>query len=269
MEITFYQVDAFASSPFTGNPAAVMVLEKWLDEAQMQNIAAEMNLSETAFVVAEKTPGTYGIRWFTPKAEIDLCGHATLASAHVLRHHCNIDKKNITFKSASGQLHTQQIDEQRIELDFPACPGTLIPTPGILTQALNAPIVATYDAGSRYVVIFENSEQVASLTPIMPSLCQLPPKGFSCSAIGTGDYADSDFVCRHFAPKIGIDEDPVTGSAYTSLVPYYAEQLHKTQLSARQLSARGGELTLAMVGDRVKISGQAITVIKGQFFLPD
>jgi phenazine biosynthesis protein PhzF family len=268
MDITFYTVDAFADKPFCGNPAAVMVLENGLTEVQMQAIAAEINLSETAFVVAKgSSANEYGIRWFTPTAEVDLCGHATLASAHVLFEHYGVKTQRIIFHSASGPLPTEINKQQLLELDFPANPTSVIATPAALVEALGIEPLQVRIGGPRMLVVVASSEIVAQVTPNFAKLGDLEQRGICVTAPGTDRHSNYDFVCRYFAPAIGIPEDPVTGSAYTALVPYYAQTLNKMALSARQLSARGGDLSLSLEGNRVKIAGKAITVSKGCFYL--
>jgi len=268
MSQTFYQVDAFSKQAYAGNPAAVMVLPEALSERQMQAIAAEMNLSETAFVVASTNQhADFDIRWFTPSTEIPLCGHATLASAHVLFRHEAFPRNRIRFHSSSGILLTEQREDGKLELDFPAQSPEPIDLPVGLEHALGAEAQHTLRSGRHLLAVFASSEQVAALKPEPTAICELPFNGVCCTAPGSGAYQNYDFVCRYFAPKMGIPEDPVTGSAYTVLVPYYAMMSGKTAFSAKQISARGGELDLQLRGERVKIAGDAVTVIKGEFYL--
>lgn len=270
MEIPFYQVDAFANAIFAGNPAAVMVMEHWLSERQMQAIAAEMNLSETVFVVPDASrTADFDIRWFTPTAEVELCGHATLASVHVLKQHLNDERDTITFNSRSGILSTRYREDGLIELDFPAARLEPQPITDALVRALGITPIEVLGNPTRLLVKLASAEQLANLEPDMRALEALPQYGICCTAEGSGFYDDIDFVCRFFAPAQGIPEDPVTGSAYTALVPYYAQKTGRTTFLARQISQRGGELQLALEGERVKIAGPAVTVIHGTFYLPD
>ncbi|WP_075184841.1 PhzF family phenazine biosynthesis protein [Teredinibacter haidensis] len=268
MEFTFYQIDAFTNNTFGGNPAAVFVLDSWLSENQMQAIAGEMNLSETAFVGPTDEKGAnYAIRWFTPTVEIELCGHATLASAHVLFKYLGFSHKQINFHSMSGILSCEINREQQLQLDFPAQLLDPIAIDPQLEKALGSLPAKAMANDKRLQLVYESSAQILELQPDSSLLKKFPQFGICCTAPGTGDHKDVDFVCRFFAPAAGIDEDPVTGSAYTSLVPYYADTLNKQTFNARQLSSRGGELKLTRVNDRIKIAGEAVTVIKGTFYL--
>ncbi|WP_045855954.1 PhzF family phenazine biosynthesis protein [Teredinibacter purpureus] len=268
MELTFYQADAFTNKSFSGNPAAVMVLDEWLSDSQMLAIANEMNLSETAFLVPNsKDTFDFDIRWFTPLSEIDLCGHATVASAHVLFRHMNFSGDIIHFSSLSGHLSCALRPDKKLELDFPIRPLSDDTVSQALVDALGATPTRVQTNATRIQAVFDTSEQIAALNPDMALLKKLPQYGVCCTAIGDGEHDDVDFVCRFFAPAKGINEDPATGSAYTSLVPYFAQSHNKTAFTARQLSQRGGEISLELCGDRVKIAGDAVTVIKGQFYL--
>jgi PhzF family phenazine biosynthesis protein len=255
MRIPLYHVDAFTSRRFGGNPAAVCPLPKWLPESLLQHIAAENNLAETAFFVAE--PDGFRIRWFTPTVEVDLCGHATLASAFVLMECLGFGGDQVTFHSRSGPLTVSHSGGQ-YTLDFPSRPGApLAPDPG-LTQALGAEPLALFQARDT-MCLFPDEASVRRLTPDMQALAALP----HFAVIATAPGLDCDFVSRFFAPRQGIAEDPVTGSAHCTLIPYWAERLRKPDLFARQLSARGGELWCRHRGDRVRITGHAVLYLTG------
>lgn len=256
MTLPLYQIDAFASRVFEGNPAAVCPLEAWIDDESMQRIAAENNLAETAFFVKE-TDG-YRIRWFTPTAEVDLCGHATLASAHVLYEFLGFGDETITFASRSGPLHVTK-DKGMLTLDFPAQPPVSCPVPQAIVEAFGITPLEVL-RHSDYIVVFEPQEDLTRLTPDFEALRRLDLRGV-CITAGHDRY---DFVSRFFAPKYGIDEDPVTGSAHTQLAPYWAKRLGKTALFAKQLSPRGGEVRCEIKGDRVLISGKATTYLEGR-----
>jgi PhzF family phenazine biosynthesis protein len=244
MRIPFYHVDAFARRPFEGNPAAVCPLESWLPDATLQAIAAEHNLSETAFYVARGS--SYDLRWFTPEVEIELCGHATVASAHViLEVRRESSASRLTFHSKSGELAVDK-DDDLYTLDFPARPPQACPTPRGLTAALGA-TPQTVLAARDYFCVFDTEDEVLALQPDMAAIAKLDRFAVCVTAPGT----DCDFVSRFFAPGKGVPEDPVTGSAHCSLIPYWAERLDKNTLFARQRSRRGGELWCANRGDRV------------------
>ncbi len=262
MELEFYQVDAFANAIFHGNPAAVCVLDEWLPDLVMQALAMEMNLSETAFLV--KKDGGFRIRWFTPTTEVKLCGHATLAAAHVLYKHIGCAPDPIRFTSLSGVLIAHLTPEGLISLDFPANP----PNPVDLTQEIQlalggAPICAL--AAEDLIVVYSDATEIDIITPDFARIAQLPYRGVVVTAPGNGYRYD--FVCRFFAPKTGINEDPVTGSAFTELAPYYSDVLGKQQFFAKQVSKRGGEVHVSLDGRRVHIAGLAQTVMQGRLFL--
>ena len=259
MMLNLYQVDAFATRPFEGNPAAVVPLEAWLPDAVMQSIAAENNLAETAFFVPEGEG--FRIRWFTPTVEVRLCGHATLASAYVLFQILEWAADEILFESLSGPLRVTR-EESGLTLDFPAQPGGACDPPDVLYTALGVNPDAVL-AAEDYLVFLESQEQVAALAPDMALLAQLDLRGVAVTAPGRRH----DFVVRFFAPGCGIPEDPVTGSAYTQLAPYWGEKLGKSRLRARQISPRGGEVTCELKGDRVRISGSAILFLEGRIYL--
>jgi PhzF family phenazine biosynthesis protein len=250
-----YQIDAFAERPFTGNPAAVIPLQAWLPDAVMQAIAAENNLSETAFFVPEGDG--FHIRWFMPVGEIDLCGHATLASAFVVLTELQPDRDRVTFASKSGPLVVTR-EQDRLTLDFPTREPDPVPCPPGLAEALGAEIKETWLTRDLFALL-ENEAAVRNLAPDMGALSRLEPTSFVVTARGT----DCDFVSRCFAPREGIPEDPVTGSTHCVLVPYWGQRLDKARLHARQLSPRGGELFCQWQGSRVKIAGKAVKVLEG------
>ncbi len=262
MKVEFYQIDAFADSVFTGNPAVVIILDAWLEEPIMQAIAAEMNVSETSFVV--KKGSSYRIRWFTPCAEVKLCGHATLATAHVLYEHKNVAKDPIIFQSLSGQLQAS-IDTNSICLNFPRKTLTPVKLETSWINAMGGAPLAAY-AGDDLVLEYSDASEIEILSPNMSDLKTIPYRGVCATAPGNGN--GFDFVCRFFAPAIGVDEDPVTGSLFTELAPYYADRFGKTEFIARQVSKRGGNVHLRLKDDRVFISGKAITAMHGTLFLP-
>lgn len=261
MNIPFYQLDAFTNRPFGGNPAAVCLLDEWLADETLQTIAAENNLSETAFLVAEGEG--WEIRWFTPKDEVDLCGHATLASAGVVFRHLTPEADRVVFRSRhSGELPVTR-DGDLLFLDFPSRPPREVSVTDAMTEALGAKPVAAVESRDLYA-IFDDAETVRSLSPDQEKLSKLNSFAVAVTAPGTGDDADVDFVSRFFAPLLGIPEDPVTGSAHSSLTPFWAERLSKTTLRARQVSERVGELQVELRGDRVLIGGQVVEVIQGE-----
>lgn len=258
--MVIYQVDAFTNQLFKGNPAAVCPLINWISEELMQSIAEENNLSETVFFVNNEH--SFDIRWFTPSSEIDLCGHATLAAAHIIFTELNFTEKRIEFKSKSGKL-TVEKKEDWYTLNFPSEEIEEIETPLILKEALNVPILKTYKGTWKLLVELENEAIIANLTPNFNLLSQLESNGIGVTSKGS----KVDFVSRFFAPKLGINEDPVTGSAHTLLIPFWAKKLNKTKLDAVQLSKRGGILKCQYLNGRVEMSGQAITYLKGKITL--
>ena len=255
MKIAFYQVDAFADRPFSGNPAAVCLLEEWLPEPVMQAVANENNLSETAFLVGEG--GGYGIRWFTPQCEVTLCGHATLAAAHILYTTRGCDLGEIRFTSRSGLLLVRRNDHG-LELDFPAQPPAPCRLPEPARLAFGETVRECREAMD-YLLLLENEEAVREAKPDLELLRRLDHRG----VIITAPAAAHDFVCRFFAPNYGIAEDPVTGSAFTQLAPFWAEHFGRQEFRARQVSRRGGEVHCRLVGNRVLISGRAVTYFAG------
>jgi PhzF family phenazine biosynthesis protein len=255
-----YQVDAFTSKPFAGNPAGVTISEKELPEGLMQDIAAEMNCSETAFLV-KKPGGAYALRWFTPAAEVDLCGHATLASAHILFHKGYLQPgEKARFDTKSGRLFATY-DGQRITLDFPAQAAEPMETPAGMEQALGCKVIYCGQNKMDMLVEVESEAAVRGLAPDITALSRLQSRGVIVTAGGDGE-SRYDFVSRFFAPNVGIAEDPVTGSAHCCLVPYWSHKLGRSTFKAYQASKRGGELYLRLNGERVEISGQAVAVIE-------
>lgn len=255
MKLDIYQVDAFASRPFEGNPAAVCPLDAWLPDDLMQSIALENNLSETAFFVPEGEG--YAIRWFTPAAEVDLCGHATLASAWVLFNRLGFAGDTVAFSSRSGPLSVSR-DDALLVLDFPAQPPRPCATPPGLAEALGAEPAECLEFVD-LLAVFDAPETVLSLAPDTGALAALDYRG----VIVTAAADDYDFISRFFAPAVGVPEDPVTGSAHTKLAPFWAGRLGKRQLTARQASARGGDVFCALLGDRVLIAGHAAPYLEG------
>lgn len=268
MTYPIYQVDAFTSDVFGGNPAAVMPLAHWLPDQALLSLALENNLSETAFFVpvAEQEDADFHIRWFTPGIEVPLCGHATLASAWVIFNKLGWKKEQIRFRSKSGPLSVRQSDDGWLVLDFPNLAFEEQPTPPLIHEALeDAPDNAFFVPNdTNYMLVLKDEAAVRSAQPDLRKLKQLGNQGLIITAAGT----DCDFVSRYFAPGAGIDEDPVTGSIHSVLVPYWSEKLGKTRLDARQVSARGGVLRCELKGDRVDIAGQAAFYMEGSVYLP-
>lgn len=258
MKIPLFYIDAFTTQVFKGNQAAVCMLESWLPDDVLQSIAAEHNLSDTAFVVKEDKE-VFQLKWFTPKIEVDLCGHATLAAAHVLFSIYNFGNKPIRFKTKSGILLASQAVDGKITLDFPIFQfNKYTDNKEQVTEALGIKFTEIYKSRD-IVVVFDNEKDIINISPNFLLLKKLDCLGVIVTAKGS----DCDFVSRFFAPAVGIDEDPVTGSAHSSLVPYWSAKLKKTNLFARQLSHRTGELWCQLKGDRVIISGFAITYMQG------
>ncbi|MBZ4415362.1 PhzF family phenazine biosynthesis protein [Myxococcus sp. RHSTA-1-4] len=256
MRLPLFQVDAFTSRVFGGNPAAVCPLDAWLPDADMQAIALENNLSETAFFVREAEG--FRLRWFTPAQEVDLCGHATLAAAWVLFNRWEVGLERVEFASRSGPLVVTQAADGWLAMDFPSRPPSPCPVPAGLVEALGAAPRETL-ASRDLVAVFDSEEQVRALRPDMARLAALD----TFAVVPTAQGKDSDFVSRFFAPRAGVPEDPVTGSAHCSLVPYWAKRLGRPSLLARQVSARGGELRCEERGSRVSIAGQAALYLEG------
>lgn len=256
MKLRQFQVDAFASRRFEGNPAAVCPLKTWLSDDLMQSIAAENNLSETAFFVP--TQSGFHLRWFTPVAEVDFCGHATLASGHVLFNALDYNKQSVVFETRSGEM-TVERDGEMYVMNFPAQPPKPASIPDALIDAIGVKPVEVL-AADDYLAVFESQIVVQSLTPDFARLRDLDLRGVIATAPGD----QHDFVSRFFGPKLGIDEDPVTGSAHCELTPYWSKRLGKKQLRARQLSRRGGDVLCEMAGDRVRLKGGAVTFMVGE-----
>lgn len=263
MSLSLYQVDAFAERPFEGNPAAVVPLESWLDDTVMQAIAAENNLAETAFFVP-KGDG-YHLRWFTPTVEIELCGHATLASAHVLFTHLGSERDEVTFETMSGPL-TVARDGDLYAMNFPSQPARPTVVPEELHQLLGARASIVLKAKNWFMAVFEDMRQIAALQPDVAALTRFcNEKKASLIVTAPGDESLGwDFVSRFFAPNVGILEDPVTGGAHTTLIPYWAKRLEKADVTGRQISKRGGTLTCTDKGERVVIRGRAADYLKGE-----
>jgi predicted PhzF superfamily epimerase YddE/YHI9 len=259
MRIPYYHVDAFTDRPFAGNPAGVCPLERWLDDATLQAIAAENNLSETAFFFPEGE--RYALRWFTPVLEIDLCGHATLASAHVLYAHLGETRDRLEFTTLSGSLFVSR-DGERLVLDLPARPAAPCELVDGVVAGLGARPAELLQARD-HLAIFATEAEVRALAPDFAAIASLESLGVIASAPGD----NVDFVSRFFAPRAGVDEDPVTGSAHCTLVPYWSRRLGKATLHARQISARGGELFCEDRGERVAVGGQAVTYKEGSIHL--
>ncbi|MCY4406527.1 MAG: PhzF family phenazine biosynthesis protein [Rhodospirillaceae bacterium] len=261
MTIRLLQVDTFTDRVLGGNPAAVCPLDAWLDEATMQAIAAENNLSETAFLVAEGE--SYHLRWFTPNVEVDLCGHATLAAAFVVFEELKPGTESVSFETLSGQL-TVAREGAELVMDFPAQPASPATPPAELAQALGA-LPAEVLAGADWIAVFENPAQIESLTPDHAGLATLDRRGVVATA--PGDKGDADYVLRFFAPKNAVPEDPVTGNVQTALVPYWSGRLGKRRLTVRQLSARGGRMNCEDRGERVSIAGRAVLYMDATILL--
>lgn len=263
MKLKIYQIDAFSSKIFGGNPAAVIQLAQWLPDDKLQNIATENNLSETAFIVPLFGNIDYHLRWFTPSYEVRLCGHATLATAHTLWQHLGFQKDIVTFDTLSGILKVVR-NENDYTLDFPT--DTLEKRDDqldIIHNILKIKPIEIFRGRDDFMAILSAQQEIESLQPDFTLLKTLGSRGLIATAKGDG----VDFVSRCFFPEAGIEEDPVTGSAHTTMTPYWAEKLGKTTLSAQQLSARKGDLTCVLKGNRVDISGAAVTYMIGNIYL--
>jgi PhzF family phenazine biosynthesis protein len=257
-KIKLYQIDAFTDKVFHGNPAAVCVLNEWLEEEKMQQIAAENNLAETAFVVPSGSD--YEIRWFTPAVEVDLCGHATLAAAYVLFHFYNHPSGRINFQSRRSGLLTVDKNEDALTLDFPVDELEQVATPEALVTAFGKAPLETYKGKTDYMLIYPSQADIEAFKPDIALVATVQARGIIVAAPGD----EVDFVSRFFCPQVGINEDPVTGSAHTTLTPYWSKRLDKKTLQAKQLSARRGDLTCEFLGERVKITGKAVTYLIGE-----
>jgi PhzF family phenazine biosynthesis protein len=263
VRLPLYQIDAFVTDrPFTGNPAAVCPLDAWLPDPVMRAIAAENNLSETAFFVPEEAG--YRLRWFTPTTEVDLCGHATLAAAFVVFGRLQPSWDRVTFATQQAGALTVTRDGDMLALDFPARPPAPCAMSEPLVAALGRRPVALFGARD-YLAVYDRADDIRTLRPDFAALAALDRFAVIVTAPGAGDGVD--FVSRFFAPAHGVDEDPVTGSAHCTLIPYWASRLGKARLEARQLSARGGALSCALAGDRVTIAGRAVLYLDGHITL--
>jgi PhzF family phenazine biosynthesis protein len=256
MKLPIYQVDAFTDRLFSGNPVAVVLLDEWLPDEILTSIAAENNLAETAFVVTHEE--IFPLRWFTPTVEVDLCGHATLASAHVIFHYLRQSANSVTFSTRSGSLIVAR-DGELLSMDFPARPGKPMPIKDALVDALGIRPVEAYLAHD-LLVVFESESQIRDFQPDFQHIASLD--AFAVIISAPGDAVD--YVYRFFAPRQGISEDPATGSAHCTLVPYWADRLGKIELSARQLSARSGQIRCRLRGDRVLIAGRTVEYLRGK-----
>jgi PhzF family phenazine biosynthesis protein len=257
MDLPIYQVAAFTSGAFGGNPAAVVPLEAWIDDELMQRIAAENNLSETAFFVPTGE-SEWHIRWFTPTVEVPLCGHATLASAAVIRHPLGHGDFPITFRSASGPLIIDTADEG-FKLDLPANPPAEVPLPAGLDEAMGAASLECRLGRDIWMLVYEDESVVRGLTPDFAAVAKIVEHGIIATAPGN----EVDFVSRFFAPAIGIDEDPVTGAAHCVLTPYWSARLGKSAMRAQQVSSRLGDLACELSDDRVRLTGNAVFFLSG------
>jgi PhzF family phenazine biosynthesis protein len=258
MSFPFYWIDAFTDRVFAGNPAGVLPLERWPDVALMQRIAFENGLAETAFFVKTGTD-CYDLRWFSPSVEIDLCGHATLAAGFVVFTELGATGDVLTFNTRSGPLTVTRLADGRLELDFPARPGQPAGNTAALTRALGAAPELVAQARDT-LCVFAREADVLALRPDFAAIAQLD----TFAVIATAPGQDCDFVSRFFAPRAAVNEDPVTGSAHCTLVPYWAARLSRKRLHARQVSARGGELWCELVGDRVRMAGHAVLYLRGE-----
>jgi PhzF family phenazine biosynthesis protein len=262
LKIPIYIIDAFTDKRFSGNPAAVCPLSEWLEDDVLQSIASENNLSETAFFVRDE--GIFNLRWFTPEVEVDLCGHATLASAYVIFKHLKYEHSEIVFETKSGRL-TVKKDNNILLMEFPALETSPIEVPEILTQCLGIKPKEVLQGSWLYMAVFENEGEIKKISPDF-SLMKKLDKDVVVTAKGNDS---ADFVSRCFAPSVGIPEDPVTGSSHCALVPYWSEKLMKSKFKALQLSKRSGELYCEYLGDKVIIGGKAVTYSVGRIILED
>ncbi|MFI6216118.1 PhzF family phenazine biosynthesis protein [Nocardia brasiliensis] len=272
MEVLLHQIDAFADAPFSGNPAAVMPLPSWLPDTLLQHLAEENNLAETAFYTAELPPDAGGppgewpafhLRWFTPAVEVDMCGHATVASAAQILEDMHPGADRVSFFTRSGWLHVDRTDDDEFVLDLPAVPAAEVQPDVVLVAALGVRPVRAF-TGADEVIVVATEQEVRDAEPIFTAF---PP--LARGAIVTARGTDTDFVSRFFAPGVGVPEDPVTGSAHAQLVPLWATELGRTELTARQLSRRGGSLRCELVGDRVLLTGRCRRYLDGVVRLPD
>lgn len=259
--LPIFHVDAFTVSSFTGNPAGVCLLDRWLPDEIMQKIGMENNISETAFLV--RNGNDFNIRWFTPTTEVDLCGHATLASAFVIMNLVEPGREMVIFHSMKLGDLTVRKSGALLELDFPTDNLEKCDLPEIIRESLGGAPVECYKGRSDYLILYKSEKEIVSLNPDFRLLSQADGRGTIVTAPGV----DSDFVSRFFVPQAGIDEDPVTGSAHTTLAPFWAPRLGKNVMDARQLSARGGKLRCTLNGDRTLIAGNAELYLKGEIYI--
>lgn len=262
--LPLFWIDAFSFRPFEGNPAAVVPLDAWLDDALLQRIANENGLSETAFFV-RKGSGHFHLRWFTPHTEIDLCGHATLASAYVLFEELGEMSEVLRFDTKSGLLEVRRDEHKHIELNFPSRPPQACETKADFEKALGAKPTLVLKNLNNWFCVFDRMEALTRLSPDFSAIRDIAPGRVIVSAPGD---ESCDFASRFFAPGVGIDEDPVTGSAHCALIPYWSKRLGKTSLVARQVSRRGGKLWCHDDGERCRMAGQAVLYLKGELRLP-
>lgn len=260
MQLPIYQIDAFAGELFAGNPAAVVPLERWIDDALLQSIATENNLSETAFFIP--VGAHYELRWFTPSAEVRLCGHATLASAHVIYNELGDQSERLQFETLSGTLSVEREGETLL-MDFPARLPELCPAPDGIGESLGREPVECHMAGDDYLMVFDRESDIPGISPDFRALGRLECRGVIVTAPGES----ADFVSRFFAPSVGVPEDPVTGSAHCALAPYWAERLGKKRLRGFQLSRRGGEVICEVRDDRVGLAGRTVKFLEGHIFV--
>jgi PhzF family phenazine biosynthesis protein len=256
MNLPIYQIDAFTNSIFKGNPAAVVPLEEWITSKLMQNIAMENNLSETAFIV--KNQDNYEIRWFTPQCEVELCGHATLAAAHLILYHYESNRNEVTFLSKSGKLNVKK-ENDLLSINLPAVQSKKAEPSEILTEALGKKPAEIYESDD-IMAVFDSEEDIKSMTPAFIKLKKIETRGVIVTAPGK----NVDFVSRFFAPAVGIDEDPVTGSAHTKLVPYWSARTGKNELQALQLSKRTGKLLCRNKNEYVQLLGNSRLYMSGE-----
>lgn len=263
LRVPIYQLDAFATRRFAGNPAAVMVLDCFLDDAMLQAIAAENNLAETAFLVRDG--GDYRLRWFTPVVEVPLCGHATLATAAVVMERLERGRSEVIFHSASGPLKVKRTGSG-YSMDFPARPSEPIVTPRGLAEALGAIPIEVLVNAFNYMAVLENAQAVRALAPDMLAIARMDRPGVIVTASGGIALEDGghDFISRYFAPAKGVPEDPVTGAAHCMLAPYWAKRLGKSAFRAFQASRRGGEIVCRLVGERVELEGSCVFYLEGR-----
>ncbi|MCK9605786.1 MAG: PhzF family phenazine biosynthesis protein [Methylomonas sp.] len=261
MKTSLFIIDAFTDQAFHGNPAAVCLVDPDTDDAWMQHVAAEMNLSETAFLYPLDAD-LWSLRWFTPTTEVDLCGHATLAAAHALRHELALANGPMNFRTRSGILTATSVGTA-ISLDFPGFIAEPVELSAAFDAAIDAQTTAALRAGAHLILVLRDAQTVVSLNPDLDLIRRLTARGVAVTAAAAAD-SRWDFVSRFFAPAVGIPEDPVTGSAHCSLGPYWGKVLGKAQLTAYQASARGGEVGMELLGDRVRLLGQAKTVVRGE-----